>query len=150
MPKPELALRPAGEPEAAKDPALEAVQSHPIEIVRFSANKKIKLVPQPDGSLRATGPNPAGAVYQVVVKTKLPRITGDNSPVNVEQNFYNTLMAVRAVIEQNFEIPKYFAPFVVVFAFHYAVQRRREDVHTAVPFLPTVAGVVIREELLVD
>jgi len=40
---------------------------------------------------------------------ELPRITGDNSPVSVEQNFFNTLMAVRDTIEKNPDLPKYFA-----------------------------------------
>jgi len=46
--------------------------------------------------------------FETEFGVELPRITGDNSPDNVEQNFFNTLMAVRGVIENNREIPEYF------------------------------------------
>ncbi len=46
--------------------------------------------------------------FETAFGVELPRIEGDNSPKNVEQNFYDTLMALRSVIEKNSEISQFF------------------------------------------
>jgi hypothetical protein len=74
--KPEPEPRAKGEEEPPKDASLAVAQSHPVQIVKATADKDVKLVEQPDGSLRASGPNAADVTYEVVVKTALPRITG--------------------------------------------------------------------------
>ncbi|MCG8585177.1 MAG: protein kinase [Pirellulales bacterium] len=75
-PKPKATPRPAGEPETPKDPTMVIAQSHPVEIIKVSSDKGVKLVEQPDGAIRAEGPNPKSPTYEVVIKTSLPRITG--------------------------------------------------------------------------
>ena len=51
-------------------------QSHPVEVVKATADKGVNLVPQPDGSVRAQGKNPNDVTYEVIVKTNLPKVTG--------------------------------------------------------------------------
>jgi hypothetical protein len=48
----------------------------PVEVVKAQANGKAVLKKQADGSLLASGPNPARVIYTVTVKTPLKGITG--------------------------------------------------------------------------
>jgi len=69
---------------------------------------------------------------------ELPRITGDTTPENVEQNFYNTLMAVRAVIQDNAELAKHFADKVT--QAKERVDRRNRTLRPDAPKLSVLYG----------
>ncbi len=71
--------------------------------------------------------------FEKAFGVELPRITGDKSPDNVEQNFYGTLMAVREVIEKNPKIPEYFAEKIA--AAKQRVEKRKRAVKSDGPKL---------------
>jgi transketolase len=49
------------------------------------------------------------STFEKTFDTKLPRFEGEKTPVAVEQNYYDTLMVLRNVIEQNAELADYAA-----------------------------------------
>lgn len=75
-PKPDPKPKPKPEPEEPKDPSLPIAQSHPLNVIKATANKQVKLEKQADGSLLASGPDPPDVTYEIIAKTNLPRITG--------------------------------------------------------------------------
>jgi hypothetical protein len=81
---PSLELAKLQQDLAASTPQLQAEQEaweksiapwQALEIVSATAEGGVVLTPQPDRSILASGPNPVGTVYTVVVKTTLPTVT---------------------------------------------------------------------------
>lgn len=45
--------------------------------------------------------------FETLFNVTLPRFTGDQNPSNVERNYYDTLMAIRAVLEKNQDLASF-------------------------------------------